>query len=395
MNNKKRIILEILATFESELKEQEIKGNITNIKYYEKFNIKDINFDKGLFIVTLEDEQKRKFYELYANNPENKIISINSEGKTTIYPENLEEYIGEEITLEDLIIAEKKETKNLKGISSKTNPKEIENYIDNQKEEKQSKLNSEELIEQDLEELEISSYREINDPNLEEQLEIKFIGATEKGMAFSRKLGGFVLVEKVDGKFRRIEEVEVSEPTIRKVISINENGEQIEEKVPHALMKTNNEKKELSITIGDYGYIETATVDVLPCNLRVEMQLREEGEGMNGRRNKDLENLGEIEGTEAIHEIAHEYKELEEELESQKENFTDEEIEELLEISKEEGIKLIELEMMIIEAAREAEVSIEEFLNYLKEVENGSIEQKIEYSVEEIKKEKVENQQEI
>lgn len=395
MKSNRNSVLEILATFEKELKEKNVEGEIVRVKYYDDFNIKGINFYDGLFIVMLNDEQKKSFYQIYASDPENKIMSIDSEGNVIVHSENLEDFIGEEITLEDIMTSEENEKEKLKGITQKTNQKEVEKYIEDEKDlnDNRKNLNSEELVEKDLKELDIISYRKIEDPNLEQQLGISFSGATEKGMAYSKELGGFVLVEKVEGKFRKVEGTEISEPTFRSVISINEDGQQIEKKVPHALMKTNNPRKELSITIGDYGYIEAATVDVLPCNMRVEMPLEEVGEGIKGRRIKTLEDLGNKEGKEAIHGIAHDYEELEEQKEIQKENFTEEEIEELQELAKKDGIKLIDLEIKIIEGARAAEVSIKEFMLQLQEIDSGTIEQKIQYAIQQIKEQ--EEQQEI
>ena len=321
MESEKQSILAMLATFESELQAQDIGGELTCVEYYNKFNINGINFERGVFIVTIQERTGNERYELYVIDSSHKVLSIDSEGNEIIYSEELEDFIGDQIKIEDIRDAEQKQKEDLKGMSEK-----MEEEKSTQEEEKA--------------ELGITYYREIQDHNLENQMKIKFSeGVEEKGMAYSEKFGGFVLVEKINGKLQQVEGTQVAKPTMKTVISLDENGERTEEKVPHALMKTDDPTKELSIT-KEGGYIETGTVEVLPCSMRVEMQLRESGEGLDAQRNKELEDLTNKEGKEAIHEIAHEHKKVKELIEEQTEQFTDEEIEFFQELAKDEGISL-------------------------------------------------------
>lgn len=282
-------ILLILSTFEEEIKEKLQKTNrqLEQVKYYEEFEIKgiqDIEF-LGIFVTTEIDADGNKKISLYDGDPTHQILLVDEMNNVEIEPE-LSKYF-EEIDLPKTIIQNDEQKGRLKGISEPVKP----------------------------EDLEIANFREIKDNNLERQLPGIFSpGAEQKGCGYSRKLNAFVIVEKVGGVYRQVEEIEPAVPTMKTIISVNENGEEIEQKVPHALMKlTSNSDKEISITIGEYGYVETGIVDVLPCSKRVEMQLREDGEGLSGQRTKKLEDLTTKYGQEELHELVHKYsKELSE-----------------------------------------------------------------------------------
>ena len=290
----------ILSTFEKELnkKLQETNSQLEQVKYYEKFVIKgieDIEF-LGVFVTTEVDADGNRSINLYDGDPSHPVLSVNEENNITITPE-LSSFF-EEIDFEKTLHQNDEQKGRLKGISEKAKPEEIEEKLQKQ-------------TEPGLEDLEITGFREIKDDNLETELPGLFSpNAEQKGCGYSKKLNAFVIVEKVNGQFQQVEEIEPAVPTTRTIISINEDGEKIEKKVPHALMKLkNNDDKEVSITIGEYGYIETGIVDVLPCSERVEMQLREDGEDLSGERTKQLEDLKTKYGQEEMHELIHRYGE--------------------------------------------------------------------------------------
>lgn len=347
-------LLEILATFEEGLQEklQESKSEIERVKYYEKFRMQGIDFS-NIFITEEKDVDGNISYHMYAGDSSKELLSINSKGELTIAPE-LEGFI-KDLDLFKEIEENEKVPGRLKGYSEKISPEEMKKLLKD-KEKDQNEEKKEEQIEQDLEQLdgedlEITNYRQIKDNNVEEGLKENFRGAEEKGIGYNKKTNTFISIIKIDGKYQRTPGIEDAKPTMKTVISINEDGTEIEKKVPHALMKTNNPRKELSVTIGDYGYIETGTVDRLPCNERVERPLREDGEDMKGKRTKQVEDISEKGGPEAIHEIAHKYNETEE---------------------------LIEQE------AGKAKVSVEEFKRYLEKADGDTLEEKIEQVHEEI-----------
>ena len=311
-------------------------------KYYSEFVINTKNGPvtlNNVFITAERDQQGDMSYHFrWIREDENgeqtieENMVVDKDGK--VYATGgLKDYLGDaEIDL-DGIIAENDDIEKgrLRGISEKADKKEIEKSIKEkgdknvQKEEK-----PEEQIEEDIggeENLEISYYRKIKDNNLDEQIKKDFSGYEEKGIAYSKTKNAFIMVGKKDGKFQMVDGFEPAQPTLKTVISINENGKEAGKKVPHALMKTNNSRKEMSITIGQYGYIEAGTVDRLPCNKRIEMQVREEGETQNERTSPQLSRAVRTQGTEALHNWAEEHEEKNENMkqgDTRKEDITEE-----------------------------------------------------------------------
>ena len=142
----------------------------------------------------------------------------------------------------------------------------------------------------------------------------------------------------------------------------------------------NNDEKEISITIGEFGYIETGIVDVLPCNERVEMQLREDGEDINAQRTKQLEDLKTRYGQEEIHELVHKYSQELYEKNKKENNIND--------LQDEQRIYTSEEEEIIREEARKADISVEEFKNELMQIpDDYTLEEKIPLVHEKLEKE--------
>lgn len=310
-------ILEILATFEGELQEklQESKGEVERVKYYEKFQMSGIDF-KNIFITTEKDVDGNISYHIYSGDSSSEILSISKDGKMTTIPE-LEKFLGD-IDLEQLMNENEKEPGALKGISEKMKPEEMEQALQGEKTEKEPKTEKEEeqVIEKDLEEqgqeLQISKFRQIKDKTLAEKMPQVFSNSEENGIAYSKTLNKFVIISKANGQYQLNDNIQPAKPTMKSIISIGENGESVERKVPHALMKTTNPEQEMAVTIGQYGDIDVETVRVLPCQERIARGVRTQGEDGNKEESYELRSEFNAEGREYEHKLAHQVKEVEE-----------------------------------------------------------------------------------
>lgn len=368
----------ILSTFEKELnkKLQETNGQLEQVKYYEKFKIngiKDIEF-LGVFVTTEVDAEGNRSINLYDGDPSHQVLSVDEQNNIMITPEL--EMFFEEIDFSEAIKQNDEQEGRLKGISEKAEPEEIEEKLQKQPEQE---------TKPGLEDLGITGFREIKDKNLETELPGVFSpNADTKGTGYSKKLNAFVIVEEVDGKLQQVEEIEPAIPTIETIISINEDGKEIEKKVPHALMQLkNNDDKEISITIGEHGYIETGIVDVLPCNERVEMQLREDGEDLSAQRTKQLEELKTRYGQEEIHGLIHKYNEELDEKNKEVNNIND--------LQDDQRIYTSEEEKIIKEEAQKVGTTVEEFKKELEKIPNDrTLEEKIQI-VHELEKKREED----
>ena len=317
-------ILEILSSFENEISErlQQSNGELESVKYYEDFTLKglrDVDIS-GVFLTQEKDKDGNLSYHLYYRDPSNEILSIDKDGNMQINP-LWKERIGE-IDFEKSMEINDREPGRLKGISEKMTPEEMKKALKGEKKEdkKQDKVEEKEPtpeeVEQSLQEqgqdLEISSIRMIKDKHLSERMPQVFDKSTEYGLAYSNKLNSFVIVARVDGKFQLNDNIQPAKTTMKSVISIDEKGERIEQKVPHALMKTNDSSKEVAVTIGQYGYPDIETVDRLPCNERVARQVGVEGEGVQAQESYEMRKTFETEGKLYPHQLAHQVEEVRE-----------------------------------------------------------------------------------
>ena len=315
-------ILEILSGFENEINErlQQSNGELESVKYYEDFTLKglrDVDIS-GVFLTQEKDKDGNLSYHLYYRDPSNEILSIDKDGNMQINP-LWKERIGE-IDFEKSMEINDREPGRLKGISEKMTPEEMEKALKGEKKEdkKQDKVEEKEPtpeeVEQSLQEqgqdLEITSIRMIKDKHLTERMPQVFDKSTEYGLAYSNKLNSFVIVARVDGKFQLNDNIQPAKTTMKSVISIDEKGERIEQKVPHALMKTNDSSKEVAVTIGQYGYPDIETVDRLPCNERVARQVGVEGEGVQGQESYEMRETFATKGKRYPHQLAHQVEEV-------------------------------------------------------------------------------------
>lgn len=157
-----------------------------------------------------------------------------------------------------------------------------------EEENKEDEKNKEEEIGQDLatdgQDLKITFYRKFVDKTFMSEFPETCQGAKEIGMAYSEVLKSYILVANYGDKFEIAKGTEPAKATMKQVYSKDRSHETVEKESPHALMpiKGNGYKngtKELSITIGQYGYVETQVVDVSRENKRVGEDIREQGEG--------------------------------------------------------------------------------------------------------------------
>ncbi len=310
-------------------------------KFYSEFVISTKNGPvtlKNVYITQEKDQTGNISYHFRWINERkngNKTIDehiVIDENRGSYASEELKDYIdGLKINMNGLMKENgDNERTRLIAKSEKLKKEEMEKIVKENNNNMQKEEKNEERIGKDIggdKNLQIDYYRQIKDDNLDEQIKKDFSGYEEKGIAYSKTKNAFIMVGKKDGKFQMVDGFEPAQPTFRTVMSIDEKGEKVEKKVPHALMKTSNSQKEMSITIGQYGYIEAGTVDRLPCNERVEMQVREEGETEIDRTSPQLRRAIRTQGTEAVHNWVHGHEEQNENMnanDSRNEDLVDE-----------------------------------------------------------------------
>ena len=320
-------ILQKMDVVEASVNAQNIQEKnqreIVATKYYSEFVI---NTEKGqiplknVFITAEQDQNGKTSYHFRWINENEKgeqvvseCLAIDADGKVKTSGD-LAKYLGEELDIEDLMESNNLEKGRLKGVSEKISKIEKDEQ-DNSKEEMTQEID-EDLKEQG-QELGLTNIREIKDiQDIKERMPEAFGDSDEHAQGYSQTLGKFVMVEKVqDGgksKWQLNEKVEPSQPTLRKIISIDEKGKNIEKEVPHALMKTNRSDKEIAVTYGPYGTVNIQTVDVLPCQERVARQVREQGEDGNGQEDAQIRRDFKAGGKEYTHDLAHQVNEIEE-----------------------------------------------------------------------------------
>ena len=316
-------ILEKLNVVEASVNAQNIQEKnqreLVATKYYSEFVINTDNGQitlKDVFITAEQDQNGKTSYHFRWINENEKgeqvieeCLSIDANGKVHATGD-LAKYLGEELNIEELIESNDLEKGRLKGVSEKIS-----------KVEKDEQDNNEEKIDEDLKEqgqdLELINVREIKDiQNIKERNPEVFGDSDEHAQGYSKKLGKFVMLEKVQNgkksKWQLNEKIQPAQRTLRTIISIDEKGEKIEREVPYALMKTNRSDKEIAVTYGPYGIVNIQTVDVLPCQERIARQVREQGEDGNGQEDAQIRRDFNAGGREYTHDLAHQVEEIEE-----------------------------------------------------------------------------------
>ena len=243
-------------------------------------------------------------------------MSIDADGKVHATGD-LEKYLGEEFDIENTIEMNDLEKGRLKGETKKEEKKKTKKKENENEKKDEETQEIEENLDEKGQELELTHIRKIKDvQNLKDRMPEAFSDSDEYAHAYSKKLGKFVILEnKKDGdksKWQLNDKIEPAKSTQKKIISIDEDGKNIEKEVPYALMKTNRDDKEIAVSYGQYGEINVQTVDVLPCQARVARQVREQGEGEKGREDAQLTREFKAGGKEYTHKLAHEVQEIEE-----------------------------------------------------------------------------------
>lgn len=216
-------------------------------------------------------------------------------------------------------IAEEKE-ENKKGKKEE----EAKEPLNEEQEEKKAK----EDLKKDDKDIEISKFRKIKDNHLQERMPNVFDNNSEYAIAYSTTLGSFVVLEAKEGidengklskQWKVNENVQTAGANYRSIISISENGDKVERKVPYALLRTNRADKEIAITLEaqNYGELDIETVDVMPCQERVSRQVRTQGDGIEKQETLETRREFEKSGTQdgvnkKAHEIAHGFESAEE-----------------------------------------------------------------------------------
>ena len=320
-------ILQKLNAVEASVNAQNIQEKnqreLISTKYYSEFVI---NTEKGsitlkdVFITAEQDSNGKTSYHFRWINENEKgeqvvteCLSIDVDGKVHTSGD-LAKYLGEELDIENLIESNDLEKGRLKGVSEKVSKLEKDEQDNSPKDKEQE-------IEQDLQEQEqdlgLTNIREIKDiQNIKERMPEVFGDSDEHAQGYSKTLGKFVMLEKVqDGgksKWQLNEKIQPAQRTLRTIISIDEKGDKIERKVPYALMKTNRSDKEIAVTYGQYGTVNIQTVDVLPCQERIARQVREQGEDGRGQEDAQIRRDFKAGGKEYTHDLAHQVNEIEE-----------------------------------------------------------------------------------
>ena len=318
-------ILKKLAVVETAVSKnisEKHQRELITTKYYSEFVI---NTPKGpitlnnVFITSernKEGDMSYHFRWLKENEDGEQIIeesiAIDENGEVYV-SEVLKDYLGDAIISQEELMKENDnpKRKRLKGISKIADKKSIKQYEqENQQDDEINQVEAD--LQEQGEDLKISGYRKIKDTHVGERIPDVFENGTENGLAFSNKLNSYVLISKIDGQYQLNKNVEPAKLTWESIISIDPNGEGVERKVPHGLMKTNRDDKEIAVTIGQYGEPDIETVDVLPCQERISREVRSEGEGLEKQESLEIRKQFEQQGTEFKHDIAHNVQDIEE-----------------------------------------------------------------------------------
>ena len=324
---------------------QEKESTVVETRYYKEFVI---NTEMGPLIledmyITIErnKEGDMEYHFRWVQENENgektieEKIALDKDGNIFCI-DGFKEVLGDGTLDVDSIFSENdKEKGRLGGIIREEKNKD--KAVDDKQEPKQEKDDDEKKAEQDLTEqgqdLRITNFRKITDKHLEERMPEVFNNDSEYAMAYSETLGSFVILQKhyqmnengeLSEKWELNENVQTAGTNYEPIISINENGERIEQKVPLALLKTSENNKEIAITLDakNYGELDMETVEVMPCGndtihdqkrvarpvgMKAEGNLQGDGvESMRQRYDFDYDSGKDFNGTSnKAHAIAH------------------------------------------------------------------------------------------
>ena len=319
---------------------QEKNRQLVETRYYKEFVL---NTNRGQLVlndvfITLErnKEGDMEYHFRWAKENEQGEMTIEekmmADKNGNIYSiEALREYFeNSTLDIDSMINKNDKEKGRLLAIAEEKGEEKQEEQKKQEepKNEEQEEKKAEEDLKKDDKDVEISSFRRIKDNHLQERMPNVFNNNSEYAIAYSSTIGSFVVLEareEIDenGKLRKNwkvnENVQTAGTNYRSIISISENGDKVERKVPYALLRTNRADKEIAITLEaqNYGELDIETVDVMPCQARVSRQVRAQGEGIEKQETLETRRDFEVSGTQdgvnkKAHEIAHGFEEAEE-----------------------------------------------------------------------------------
>lgn len=319
---------------------QEKDSQLIETRYYKEFVL---NTNRGQLVfndvfITIERNKERdmEYHFRWAKENEQGEMTIEekmmADKNGNVYSiEALREYFENSTLDMNLIFAKNdKEKGRLLGIAEEKEKNEQEEQIDEKKpqNEEQEEKKAKEDLKKDDKDIEISNFRRIKDNHLQERMPNVFNNSSEYAVAYSPTIGSFVVLEakeeinekgELSKKWKVNENVQTAGTNYRSIISISENGDKVERKVPYALLRTNRADKEIAITLEaqNYGELDVETVDVMPCQERVSRQVRAQGEGIEKQETLEVRRDFEVSGTQdgvnkKTHEIAHGFEKAEE-----------------------------------------------------------------------------------
>ena len=318
-------------------------GRLIETRYYKEFVL---NTNRGQLVlndvfITIErnKEGDMEYHFRWAKENEQGEMTIEekmmADKEGNIYSiEALREYFeNSTLDMDSILSKNDKEKGRLLGITEEKREKgeneqeEREGEKEPQNEEQEEKK-AEEDLKKDDKDIEISKFRRIKDNHLQERMPNVFNNSSEYAVAYSPTLGSFVVLEakeeinekgELSKNWKVNEKVQTAGTNYRSIISISENGDKVERKVPYALLRTNRADKEIAITLEaqNYGELDVETVDVMPCQERVSRQVRAQGEGIEKQETLETRRDFEVSGTQdgvnkKAHEIAHGFDKAEE-----------------------------------------------------------------------------------
>lgn len=369
------------------------KSELLQTRYYENFTVNSKQGPvtlRNVFITAEKDKEGKVSYHFRWLDENEKIIEekiLVQDGKVYTIPE-LEDIFGDtEMDLESLINENDKEKGNLKGVSEKATPektREMQNKSndkkdENEKDEPDSEQEETQEIEENLSEqgqdIKIRRYREIKDNKLADRMPEAFERGKEYGIAEDRATGKFVIIEKEKGQYKINEKIQPGLPTVKRVFSIDPNGNQSESEIPDQLMtvKGDNEN-EIAATINAWGELDIETVHVTQCNDRIGRSVEMENEGPRAQEQKEVTDAFEREGERNLsHEIGHKKEELEKTY-----LVTEIHLEELIDL---------DIEAVMEAEAQKAKISKEGFKEYVRKADGKTLQEKISNAQEDIEQE--------
>ena len=295
-----RIDLEAILEMQNE--ESEESKIIKAIKYYENFEfdaIGEIKSDNGKIVVcdmylVIKQNGDKLEYEIYSKDAQTLIATIDQAGKKIEFLNEGLKNKAKGLTEEQIELLQSLDKDDiekdgqLRGLSRDATENEMEESLPEEDEiENGAEAEIEDEIEEDLaedpelgEDLELRAYRQINEDEFPYEMRELIKDSGPVGFVYSGKLNSMICVQRTAEGFKRVEGIQPSKMTTYTVISMSDNGKKVEEKPPHALMKTDKPNTEIAVFIEQHGYLRFEVVQRTPNGKRIGRELRTDGKPM-------------------------------------------------------------------------------------------------------------------